>query len=177
MRIWFTTHGRLFVEIAQAVAAVSGIKTLIELARDFSATKPTSEIEAVRAEMLRQLTDVHSKVLELQDQLGTANRRVQEIRKENERLRDWTSEREKYELKEMGPEAFAYVLKDTRGDGPTPRLCAHCFVNAERSILQSADFNPLNRVLECPRCNNQVRYRDLEQVDKIRAQSHRVIRG
>ena len=145
--------------------------------RDFSATKSTSEIEAMRAEMLGQLAGVHSTVLELQDQLGTANQQVQEMKKENERLRDWTSEREKYELKEMGPQAFAYVLKDTQGDGPTPRLCAHCFENAERSILQSAGFHSVNQVLECPRCNNQVQYQDPEQLAKIiRAQSGRVTR-
>ena len=115
-------------------------KTLFELMRDFSATKPTSETEVMRAEMLRQLAGVHLTVLELQNQLGTANQQVQEMKRENERLRDWTSEREKYELKEIGPQAFAYVLKDTQGAGPTPRLCAHCFENAERSILQSAGF-------------------------------------
>ena len=152
------------MEVAQVVTALGGIKTLIELMRNFSATKSTSEIEAMRTEMLGQLTDVQLTVLELQDQLGTASQRVQEMEKENERLRDWTSEREKYELKEMGPQAFAYVLKDTQGDGPTPRLCAHCFENAERSILQSAGFYSVNQVLECPRCKNQVRYQDLEHL-------------
>ena len=147
------------MDIAQAIAAINGV---IQLVDNLSATTSRKEVEEARLEMLRNLGEVHQTVTELRNRLEAAHNRIHELEAELDRMQAWDNEEaQHYELKEIGPGALAFIKKkDPQGVGADPphALCAHCFQNKERSILQFAGHESGLRMLECPRCKNRVRY-------------------
>src|SRR5260370_35297808 len=60
------------------------------------------------------------------------------------RSKAWGAEKEKYELKNVGRGSFAYVRKkDAQPSEPSHWLCAQCYQNSKKSILQyhhAADY-------------------------------------
>ena len=83
-------------------------------------------------------------VIELQEKILAAHRaqlelaeRARELEKQLASFEQWDTEKEKYELKEIYPETFAYVLKETaRGTEPSHSICAACYQMRKKSILQ-----------------------------------------
>jgi hypothetical protein len=52
-------------------------------------------------------------------------------------LKDWEAEKQRYELHEVGDGAFVYSLKESvKGSQPDPWLCANCYHQGRKSILQ-----------------------------------------
>ena len=146
------------------LAAVTALNGLAASVKALSSLK-SEGLQELRAELLGQVVDAHQAVLELQStamtlqtEAAACEKRVAELEEENRRFRDWESERDRYELKELRQGAFAYVAKETgaQGDKPLPHLCAHCFQNAYRSILQLTEYEGRTPVLTCPRCKNRL---------------------
>ena len=72
---------------------------------------------------------------------------IRELEQEIVRLKDWSAELERYELKKFYPGTVAYVLKPEMARGePLHMLCKQCADHTQRSTLQ-----PTGRVeLRCP---------------------------
>ena len=102
-------------------------------------------------------------VIELQDKILTAQRaqsdlveRIHELEKQLASFEQWNAEKEKYELKEIYPETFAYVIKeDARGTEPSHLICAACYQGCKKSILQKSSGVHLT----CPECKTQVQFK------------------
>ena len=150
-----------------AAAAVGALNSLIESVRALRSLRSQKDVDAVRADLLGKVIDAQQAVLNLQALAATererrtaAEKRVSELEQENAHLRDWSEERKRYALVALGPDACAYKMKDAEAasDEPVPHLCAHCFEDAQRSILQAQEYDSYTRILECPRCKTRVTY-------------------
>lgn len=118
---------------------------------------------------LKSLTDIHTKVIELQNQILAAQsnalsaqaehfvhlEKIDTLQKELARLKMWEQERTNYVLKEVSPGNFAYVLKDdTKTREPQHWLCCQCFNEGYKSIIQFAGHKEFHKVFVCNRCKS-----------------------
>ncbi len=102
---------------------------------------------------LRDINQVNSKVVELQDIIMAAQEKVfaaqedksllaakvQELEEECTRLKDWSAEKEKYSCKEIAPGVFAYIRNDFNGKFENAhKLCCNCFDRSIKSTLQQS---------------------------------------
>jgi hypothetical protein len=72
------------------------------------------------------------------------------------RMKDWATERERYALKRYYPGSFAFALKPEMAAGePSHRLCANCYENGQKSILQQTGNMNRFPVVACARCKFQ----------------------
>ncbi len=123
------------------IAAVAGVMSALKGAQDIA--KATLG--------LRDAALVREKVIELQGAILAAQsgafeahtaqtallERVRELEKQVADLEAWKAEKQRYELKEVAPGAFAYALKaDEQGAEPAHRICAGCYEHRRKSILQ-----------------------------------------
>ena len=70
-------------------------------------------------------------------------------------LQRWENERQNYELKALGANVFAYMLKqDTRGSTPPHWLCVRCFHDGHLEIIEMARHGL--RKYQCPRCKSTI---------------------
>jgi hypothetical protein len=120
---------------------------------------------------------VREKAIELQGQIFTAQQnaltaqasqfslleRIRELEKQIADLEAWETEKQRYELKIVSRGATAYVMKsDAERAEPPHWLCATCYQNGKKSILQAGksardgpDFR--NTVWICAVCRSEIR--------------------
>jgi hypothetical protein len=141
--------------IASAVSSLKAAgdiaKTLLEL-RDTAAFKEKAiELQAAILAAQTSALAAHS------DQFGLLDR-IRGLEKQVADFEGWAKEQQRYLLKDFGGETFAYVLReDQRGDEPMHRLCAACFTDGRKSILQFRFHNAMGQdVYNCPRCQKEI---------------------
>ena len=114
--------------------AAKDIITTIQDLRDFE------KITTATTELKERLIATIDNVLASKDQLLTFDKRITELEQENNRLKDWSLEKEKYGLKTIAQGIFAYMYKDFIGLPQNEyKLCCGCFEKNMKSPLQEAN--------------------------------------
>ena len=133
--------------IEQLVQALASAAQLVQLVRS---AKSAAERDAGLSELQKALIHAQGVTLSLQNQYASLLMRNDELEKEAVRLKDWTSDRQQYALREIGPGALAYVhqtsVQPTRS---AQKLCCNCFDNTIKSTLQMTKEFPRVRLV-CP---------------------------
>ena len=99
------------------------------------------------AKALKDINDAtvrNGAVIELQEKILAAREaqsalldRVGELEKQVRSFEDWKSEKDRYDLKNLGYGARAYMLKPAmRGTEPPHWVCPNCFSNKQVKIIQ-----------------------------------------
>jgi hypothetical protein len=126
---------------------------------------------------LRDWSVIQTKVIELQQTILQAQsslfaaheertalvETVSQLKKEMTEREAWETEKQRYQLQKVYVGSFAYVVKEeARGTEPIHWLCARCYEEGKKSLLQ-ATRGILTRgggmevVHECPRCKSSIR--------------------
>ena len=146
------------VELAGLISSVTALnsvaKTVIEALKT---TKRDVEV----GEFQKAILEANSFALAVQQQQFSLAARVQELEKDNTRLKDWSAEKEKYLVREIADGVFAYVEKGFVGDlRSAQKLCCNCFNQQFPSILQEFKGAFKGRgmvtILTCPKCKTEV---------------------
>lgn len=118
---------------------------------------------------LKSFTDVQTKVIELQNQILTAQSsalnaqaehlallsKIETLQKELARLKAWKQECVNYVLKEVAAGNFAYVSKEgQKSEEPQPWLCCQCFNDGYKSIVQFSGHKDSHKIFLCNRCKS-----------------------
>lgn len=144
-------------DLTAIVAAVSGLNAVSNLAK--------TAVEAHDSVVLNtKLSELYPAILAAQsaaiDAKAAQSDMIDEIRQLKQQIADlekWDAEAEKYSLREVGREVYAYTLDaDTDSETPSHMLCAHCFENRKKSILQRQPA-PVQRsvCVKCPACGTE----------------------
>ncbi|WP_425155525.1 hypothetical protein [Candidatus Palauibacter sp.] len=124
------------------------LKSLLDLGSRAAASPQVADemVEAFNAkirELSAELLDARQFASEAQASQFALADRVRELEEELVKLEDWAQEKERYTLDAVDSAAFAYVLKpDIKTTEPPHWLCAHCFEQHRKSVLQFAGQPP-----------------------------------
>jgi len=138
-------------------SAYGSAKAALDIAEGYVSLKTeTARNEAV--------INIQRSVLEYQRTIGMAEReyaaglkRIDALEAEIVRLKDWSAEKQRYELADAGNGCLAYRLKAGMGDGEPPHwLCPNCYEDGKKSILQPQKHPGLSETLDCPRCQTRL---------------------
>ncbi len=101
--------------------------------------------------LLTEVGDLTGKVIEAHTAHWQCQEKAMQLEKEIRRLKDFEAESQRYALKEIAPGALAYQLRaDRQGEEPVHYLCAACYAQHNKSILQFARYDGRLQVLACP---------------------------
>jgi len=134
---------------AEVIAGLGALKTAFDLAKGLKDIDNAARRNAA--------------VIELQERLLTAQaaqsallERVSELEKEVARFETWEAEKQRYKLTDYGGRTFAYALKQEEAKGEPPhRICAHCYQEGHRSILQFSTKSEGQDYYDCGRCKTR----------------------
>ena len=137
--------------ISEVFAGVSAFKSMFDLARGLKDLDDAANRNAVAIELQERILAAQMQQTALIDQVGQLEKRVAE-------LEAWDADKQRYELKEIATNQFAYVVReDARGAEPSHKLCANCFNQNQKSILQTETRNPgRHTVFFCQRCGADI---------------------
>lgn len=81
--------------------------------------------------------ELQEKILTAREQQSAALERISQLEKELARFENWETEKQRYELADVGDGAVAYRLKPSMANGEPPHsICAYCYQQAIKSPLQ-----------------------------------------
>jgi CRISPR/Cas system-associated protein Cas5 (RAMP superfamily) len=135
--------------VGEAIAGLSAFKTMFDMAKALQNIHDT----ALRD---RAVIDLQKEILAAQVTQATLIERVGDLEKQVASFEKWDAEKEKYELKEIYPQNFAYAIKENaRGSEPPHLICATCYENRKKTIPQKSDAVHLT----CPVCKTRVQFK------------------
>jgi hypothetical protein len=132
--------------VGEALAGLGALKTAFDMAKGLKDID-----DAVRRNAA--VIELQEKILSAQQAQSALAEQVGELEKEVARLKTWEAEKGRYELQTLPPGVFVRVLKQSMANGePVHRLCAKCYEDGQKSILQSAGVNHGEETLNCHGC-------------------------
>lgn len=135
---------------AELITGLGVFKTLMDMAKGLKGINDATVRNGA-------IVELQEKILAAQEQQAALVQRVRDLEKQVTEFEAWDREKERYELTDFGCGTFAYVLKPSMANGETPhRICAHCYQQRRKSILQShGRFSSGREKVDCPACGKE----------------------
>ena len=135
--------------VAEVFAGLSAIKTAFDIAKGLKDIDDATRRNAA-------VIELQEKILVAQQQQATLIETVSNLEKEVADLKTWNSEKERYELKSVYIGSFAYLSKpDAQNAEPPHWLCAACYNNDKKSLLQDHGRDPHDHMTSLYRCQRK----------------------
>ena len=137
--------------VAEVFAGLGALKSAFDIAKGLKDIDDTTRRNAA-------VIELQEKILSAQQSQATLLEEVSELKKEVASLKAWDAEKENYELSNIGEGVFAYAKKPSvQSAEPSHYLCANCFTNGQKSILQK-HVTHVGRwtVYACARCAAEI---------------------
>ncbi len=139
---------------SEFIAGLSLFKTAFDIAKGLKDINDAT----IRNGAIIELQEM---ILSAQQSQSTLIERISELEKEMARLKDWETQKQRYELKHIPPstKVLAYELKpDMAGGEPPHWICTTCYENGKKGILQPETRNPGRcYVMVCHLCKSVLR--------------------
>jgi hypothetical protein len=147
------------MDMGSITAAVGSLKAAGDIAKGLISLKTTTEVQAKAIELNEKIIDAQHQIFTVQATLAAALDQVRELQAELARAKDWEKQKERYRLAAPFAGCMVYALLKSHSEGETPHyVCAACFHQGRKSILQSRSGGPTGRrvaVYECPVCKSE----------------------
>jgi hypothetical protein len=136
--------------VAEIVTGLGVFKSMMDVAKGLKDINDATVRNSV-------VIDLQEKILSAQAQQMTLLERVSQLERQIADSQAWASEKARYQLQELPPGVFVFVLKSDMANGePEHRLCATCFNNGKKSILQSFGQDQGLETILCPICKTDL---------------------
>jgi hypothetical protein len=143
------------------ISAIAGLTALAKTVVDIASSNDAAQRNALLIEFQKALIQTQGITAAEQIKNASLASRNQELEQEIVRLKDWSAEREKYELKEVAPGLFARVERGYVGRLQSAhKFCATCFEQSIKSPLQQQPVDIGRKLsLSCYRCKSETVFR------------------
>jgi len=144
--------------VAEIAAALTSLKSAADLAKALIDIRDASQVRAVAIDLQTQILSALGSAIEAREAYTAQIDRIRDLEAEVTRLKEWGSEKEKYELKTIGFGALAYMLKQgMRGTEPPHWLCPNCYTQGKKSFFQTTGAHMGHRTYyACTTCGSKV---------------------
>ena len=137
--------------VVEIFAGISALKAALDIAKTIKDANDVTTRQGIVIKLQEQILSAHEAQFELIE-------RVRSLEKEIASAETWDTEKQRYELAQVWPGAFAYVLKkESAGSEPPHWFCAQCYQNRKKSILQDAPKTSIGfRYWLCHACHAEI---------------------
>lgn len=149
---------------AEIAAAITSVRAAIDLAKAALQARDNNLAADKLRELQRLLGDAYLKLIEAETSRLDMVQRMAALQAEIRKLRDWESEKERYELKSVSGGGTVYAMKQAhRGEQDPHWLCPSCFAKGEKSHLQFSVRASIGNVYRCSTCKGHLTTQDEPQ--------------
>ena len=138
--------------------ALTSIKSAADIAKTLFELRDISKVSGITTELQGQIAAAQALALAAQREQAALVGKVHDLEKQIVRFETWESEKQRYELHDLGDGRFTYRLKEgAEPSEPPHQICAHCYQGRVKSILQTEMWMPGRcEVLVCQECSSCV---------------------
>jgi hypothetical protein len=146
------------VDVSAIAGTVSALKGVIDISKVMIGLHDAQAIQAKVIELNSKILEAQTSAFAAQDERSTLIERISELEKELAKLKAWDTEKEKYELKNVGRGASTYVRKQDAQPSEEPHwLCANCYAKGKKSFLQYNRSQQRDHIYRCAACSAEIR--------------------
>jgi CII-binding regulator of phage lambda lysogenization HflD len=136
--------------------AVTSVRGLTDIARGLKSLKNLSDIQPVAVELYEQIITIQQHLSDANSAMSAQVERIRDLEVQIARMNEWQAHKLRYKLAAPFPGCMVYAVQKSMADGePAHYLCAACYQNGVRSILQGRDrfAAGANALYVCPARN------------------------
>jgi hypothetical protein len=144
--------------LAEISAGLGSLKAAYDITKGLDSAKTQAAINDVKIPLQQHILDAQQALASANDAQTEASRRIEELEKEIGHLKDWSAEKERYELADTGQGSLAYRRREGAEPAePAHWICPQCYEDGKKSILKNETL-PVGRAetLACHRCGFDV---------------------
>jgi hypothetical protein len=131
--------------ITLITGTLASLKSAFDISKAMIGIRDAVVINEKVVELQRVILAAQSDAMAAQSDQFALLERVRSLEQQIAEMKDWDTEKQRYDLKQVDIGAFAYSLKsDAGGSEPPHWICTTCYKNDKNSILQQAVV-PLGR--------------------------------
>jgi hypothetical protein len=135
--------------VAEVFAGIGAIKTAFDIAKGLKDIDDATRRNAA-------VIELQEKILTAREAQSTLLERISELEKKVASFETWESEKQRYELKDVGRGSLAYAVKESmRNAEPPHQICVTCYQHGKKSPLQPSAIM-YARHLICPECKTDL---------------------
>ena len=132
-------------------------KAAYEIAKGISALKTEVERNQAVSKVLEVLLSVQNDALSMQEKQSLLLTEVDNLKKKISEFEKWSEIERQYELKEIASGVFVYTYKQSDVNRePMHWLCAKCYNERKKSILQRTRHVIAGIFYICHTCNSEI---------------------
>lgn len=143
--------------ITEISAALTTIKVAKDLIRGISSLNADVAIKEKTVDLLGTIVDLQEHILSMQSKYGELLKSKSDLEEKLKQHEEWLITKSGYTLNEVATGVFVYCSKESK-DATEPKhwLCASCFNNEKKSILQLSNYNGKGEYYSCQRCEKDI---------------------
>ena len=143
-------------ELTTALGLVQTLKTFTKSIID---SKTSSALREQAIESQFAIIEIQNTLMNMQTQYQTLLQEKNDLKQQLIDAENWDAEAAKYSLQDVENGVFAYVLKpDVETTEPPHWLCARCYNENYKSILQRTGADSKGIIFYCQKCGNTLRF-------------------
>lgn len=150
------------------IPAISGILVSLKASKDILEAmvglRGTATFQEKRLELQSKIMDAQGAIFAVNEERTALIERVSNLEKQVADFETWESEKQRYKLKQVDVGAFCYAVKnDAQPTEPPHWICAACYGNRKKSILQdngpasTSGIDSRSRIYKCFECKAEIR--------------------
>ena len=161
------------MDVGTITALAAAGSAIANLVRDLGGSGPDTTVD----QMTDQVIGLQSLIMKVQSEAFALQYENSELRTQLAEIKDWTAEKEKYELTAIGSTAFVYSLKpDEKGIEPH-WICCSCYEANRKSLLVFESVYPTNPNFGydcwvCLGCKSRIQVPEGAKPDNVRTSNH-----
>ena len=144
--------------ISEIATALTTLKTAKDFTKAVIESKTSAALREQAITFQFSIIEIQTALMEMQSQYQSLLQEKDDLKQQLIDIENWQAESANYELKEVSSGAFAFALKaDKSGSAPSHWLCANCYQNKQKGILQRVGhIGPMGTMYLCPRCDAKI---------------------
>jgi len=138
------------------VEFVTAIRGITEIAEGLKSLHDFKQVAEASSQLLQRLLTVESEALSLHNEYSIVLQQKSDLEKRLLEFEKWDDTASQYSLKKLVARSFVYVPNETnKAPKPMHYLCAKCYGDRKKSILQTIYVGTGGDRLFCPECKTR----------------------
>ena len=147
------------VDIMTLQNAVLSLKTASDIAKSFLHLRSLADVQGKVIDLQEAILSAQSSALAAQSEQFAMVQRVRDLEEEIARIKAWEEEKKRYQMMHpwQGATLLVYALKEScKGAEPPHWICAKCYDDGRRTVLQPTYDKEHFWLLFCATCKSQL---------------------
>jgi hypothetical protein len=155
------SQGTLMNDISAIAGLTTSLRAAVEIMKAMNDISDDINLIPTKIfELTREIMSAQACALAVQSEQFDSLQSKRDLEEEIVRLKAWSTEKYRYELKNVAPGAMAYVVKaNMQGSEPTHWICANCFQSGKKRFLNESHSDLHFVYHKCQECAGKIRIR------------------